>query len=932
MQVRLNAVVLAVLLLAAPGLARPLTPSQIWGARIVGEQVGRDLASAVRSAAEASRAKADLAAAIGDARRQYFSSEAGSDQAAAAASQLSQLLLEKDLYYLMLAMTDFERTGGRPAALDAITGGALDGGIQDPAKGLFRIWAEAFRDELFATSGRFPNPSQLAEAWVVTRPQYEIYELMRNFGEFNRAGQLDRFTPTARDYALFMIHRGTSMDPMTYTASQEAYQATAAAVREPRLLAVADRLRKAPHTKFGTIAKDADLDNVQPGPPLGVALAMLGDESIGLYAWSLIAREGLNQKDANFDPERATRLLKWLVENYGKTAVQAAARETREAEDRSQSFKGEMYGVRRPGAPISEVASLVFAQTLHQAGRISEQESKDATILSASTALEQPGMNAKSNGDKMSLSNGKLAVGVENPGRPTVVKVLDLQTQEELLKLTVPADPEASTSLGAQSRGPFFATSVVMDEEHVVVAGGVVRSAVVKETPMAIARRLTFNRGVVYVYDAKTGELRHRLEHPTPPNKLGYYTGFGRTLALTGDRLAVAAPYERVDTIDDVGAVHLFNIRTGRHITDLTATGRRPHRFGSSLAMDGDHLVVGTPGTYGRSPVPDHAVAVYDAREGNLLHNLEGPAGAAFGRTVAVDGPHIAIGADMLSPPQVIVFDVRNGREVARVNRTLDDAGPTFGDTYIASLAKGQSLPGGAWGSQVAFTDDHLAVGSKGAVALFNRQSWTLDRLFMADRTPKQSGFGLNLRSDGNRLVTLGYEIPNPPINLQADRIYTFDGSSEGESVTLSDLSSHEWENPATITIEPEAPPAEESLTLEQLRSLEWREMRLALEYARVVYIDRSEDEAESARKYAEARGEQIARRLPKIAEASPPLLVVLVLDQQVHAKRHTLSLTNVQRIKERLEREIEVLEGQIERLVAAHERGEPFDRSMIAN
>jgi hypothetical protein len=105
--------------------------------------------------------------------------------------------------------------------------------------------------------------------------------------------------------------------------------------------------------------------------------------------------------------------------------------------------------------------------------------------------------------------------------------------------------------------------------------------------------------GQAHLFDAVSGELLHTFDDPTPSP--GYFNSdigdsFGRSVAINGNFVLVGAHGDR--TLGNyVGQAHLFDATTG----ELIKTFNDPHvtdadTFGSAVALDGNHVLIGSPG------------------------------------------------------------------------------------------------------------------------------------------------------------------------------------------------------------------------------------------------------------------------------------------------------------------------------------------------
>lgn len=151
---------------------------------------------------------------------------------------------------------------------------------------------------------------------------------------------------------------------------------------------------------------------------------------------------------------------------------------------------------------------------------------------------------------------------------------------------------------------------------------------------------------------------------------------FGFAVALDGDRIVVGAPFkgQHGAAIDgkcadgpasNVGAAYVYQRYAGHWAHDVHLTGsalQADHKFGYSVSISGDSIVVGAPfqsrraissddGAEAGSDSDRAAVHVFDRQENGLwrqqalLKTLCFDAGSQFGFAVAVDEVSIAVGA-----------------------------------------------------------------------------------------------------------------------------------------------------------------------------------------------------------------------------------------------------------------------------------------------
>ncbi len=188
---------------------------------------------------------------------------------------------------------------------------------------------------------------------------------------------------------------------------------------------------------------------------------------------------------------------------------------------------------------------------------------------------------------------------------------------------------------------------------------------------------------------------------------------FGWSVAIDGDLAVVGAPFENVGlepAETRQGAVYVFRRDGVAWIREAKLTHRAPGSvgFGTSVAVQGDVVVVGVPGM--DEPLPDTgAVIVYRRAGGTWLleAQLESPepkAGAQFGHSVSVDGEIIAVGAPAPGP-----LSSNPGSGSVTVFRRI-------GDEWlgIEQLSDVQPEPGDSFGAAVDVDGERVMVGAPG--------------------------------------------------------------------------------------------------------------------------------------------------------------------------------------------------------------------------
>jgi len=220
--------------------------------------------------------------------------------------------------------------------------------------------------------------------------------------------------------------------------------------------------------------------------------------------------------------------------------------------------------------------------------------------------------------------------------------------------------------------------------------------------------------GSVYVYvrteNAWTQQAKLTASDGDPNDEFGY------SLSIAGDTLVVGSWQDDTDNGNSSGSAYVFR-RTGTNWAEqakLTASdGDAGDRFGTSVAIAGDTLVVGARNEDGNGPSNDNSFAnsgsayVY-TRTGTTwteqakLIASNGAAGDQFGDSVAIDRDTIVVGAHL--------GDANGGAEDSGSAYVYARAGTTW--TEEAKLTASDGEEDDKFGISVAIDGDTIVVGA----------------------------------------------------------------------------------------------------------------------------------------------------------------------------------------------------------------------------
>jgi hypothetical protein len=161
--------------------------------------------------------------------------------------------------------------------------------------------------------------------------------------------------------------------------------------------------------------------------------------------------------------------------------------------------------------------------------------------------------------------------------------------------------------------------------------------------------------GLVYLFDLAVDELAGTVS-ATPRGSVSGGTDFGRSIALSADRLVVGAPFDGVP-VPGAGAAWVYE-RVGPGATfdgDPTklqaSDAGGSDTLGDDVAIDGDVIVVGAPIAQKFAfPLRDGAAYVFQHNgaawvETDILRAADGFSEELFGDAVAVSGNRVLVGA-----------------------------------------------------------------------------------------------------------------------------------------------------------------------------------------------------------------------------------------------------------------------------------------------
>jgi uncharacterized repeat protein (TIGR01451 family) len=385
------------------------------------------------------------------------------------------------------------------------------------------------------------------------------------------------------------------------------------------------------------------------------------------------------------------------------------------------------------------------------------------------------------------------ALGATSPSRPLATAVPPALASEGRLVPTGDALGDADDSFGAsvaadgdtlavgvpshdlptvdagcvyvyeRSGGAWTQTAKLTSPEAGTVSRFGSRVALEGDTLVAAAEP-SWSQTRVYVYVRQAGAwtLQATLEPPVQAH------GFGASLALSGDSLAVGASQADTGFGSRSGVAFVYTRAAGTWALEQEVLGFEiagDDEFGTAVALDGDRLAVGAPYDDPGTALDAGSVYLFERSAGawSQVVKLVDPAGGQsfrFGRALSLEAGTLAVGAPGQGDGRVHVYEEIAGVWIPR------------------ALLASTTATLGRFGGALALRAGHMLVGfepyaSSGAAEIFSGSgaSWT-------PGTPLVPG-GLDSNDEYGAAVALtdGTAIVGAPYRLQTGAAWIWTGS-----------------------------------------------------------------------------------------------------------------------------------------------------------
>ena len=269
---------------------------------------------------------------------------------------------------------------------------------------------------------------------------------------------------------------------------------------------------------------------------------------------------------------------------------------------------------------------------------------------------------------------------------------------------------------------------------------------------------------------------------------------FGDSVAIDGDTIVVGAFSDDTATASDGGSAYVF-VRTGTSWSEQAklepSDAADGDRFGKSVDIDGDTVVVGSYRDDSTGGVNAGSAYVF-TRSGSIwseqdkLEASDGGANDEFGFSAAIDGDTAVVGArkdDPSGQDSGSAYVFTRSGSVWTEQQKLEASDAAAGDSFGRSAA----LDGDT--AVLGAPDDDTATGTDaGSAYVFTRSGsvWTQQQKLEASDATSTAGFGFSVDISGDTAVA-GARIDDTTAGADAGSAYVFtrSGSTWSEQVKL---------------------------------------------------------------------------------------------------------------------------------------------------
>jgi choice-of-anchor B domain-containing protein len=281
--------------------------------------------------------------------------------------------------------------------------------------------------------------------------------------------------------------------------------------------------------------------------------------------------------------------------------------------------------------------------------------------------------------------------------------------------------------------------------------------------------------GIVYEFSKNGDSWEQSAMLSASDGEIG--NNFGSSFSADGNMILIGASGAN----DNRGAAYLFEMNSSGDWTEtaqLSLADTVQTGFGNSVLVDGDHVFVSAPGHSDGAG----AVIVYRRSGGNWMETttIANPdsSGSNFGSTLALDGNHLAVGAPQRQGGNVFVFE-NDGSEwthTATLDSRQADERSLFGSSLKVrgnQIFAGAPRHGSGSGAVIVYTKDE------------DSGEWEESSRLLAFDGQSRYAFGTAIEFSGQSVW-----IGAPNSDRGAGAIYQFNRDENGNWISASKMRS----------------------------------------------------------------------------------------------------------------------------------------------
>jgi len=306
------------------------------------------------------------------------------------------------------------------------------------------------------------------------------------------------------------------------------------------------------------------------------------------------------------------------------------------------------------------------------------------------------------------------------------------------------------------------------------------------------------NSGSAYIFERHGENWLHQATIIGSDTAAG--DNFGASVAIDGDYAIVGARFDRVNGAYEVGSAYLFQRRPSDanwiQQAKLTAQDLSHARFGNSVSISGDHVIIGA---YGDDDNGENAGAAYifkfkgeDASwiQKAKLTASDGAAGDNFGCSVSISGGYAIVGAyqddvnGLGNSGSAYIFEMpvvvgwMDANETAKLTASDGAAEDYFG--ISVSINGNHAIAGSYWHDP--YPDYYPEWQQSGSAYIFKRSDtssdWTQQAKLIASDGAAADRFGVSVSLRGDLAIIGSYFDDANGLDSGSAYIFKRDGES----------------------------------------------------------------------------------------------------------------------------------------------------------